>query len=72
MDEIDNDVFLVCECTALVLEKLAEIYSSSGMSFQDSFEKLLPRPWVIDDLDQFKQKWLRKPWKKVGIVLCHT
>ncbi|KAH9541205.1 hypothetical protein CY35_14G049100 [Sphagnum magellanicum] len=49
--------------------QLAEIYSSSGMSFQDSFEKLLPRPWVIDDLDQFKQKWLRKPWKKAVIFV---
>jgi hypothetical protein len=55
-----------------LLEKLAEIYSSSGMNFQDSFDKLLPRPWVIDDLDQFKQKWLRKPWKKVGLFMPHA
>lgn len=45
--------------------KLAEIFESAGSNFQDSFEKLLPRPWVLDDLDLFKQKWLRKPWKKV-------
>jgi hypothetical protein len=42
------------------------------MNFQDSFDKLLPRPWVIDDLDQFKQKWLRKPWKKVGLFMPHA
>jgi hypothetical protein len=55
-----------------LLEKLAEIYSSSGMNFQDSFDKLLPRPWVIDDLDQFKQKWLRKPWKKAVIFVDNS
>ncbi|CAK9220477.1 unnamed protein product [Sphagnum troendelagicum] len=52
--------------------QLAEIYSSSGMNFQDSFDKLLPRPWVIDDLDQFKQKWLRKPWKKAVIFVDNS
>ena len=45
--------------------KLAEIFASAGSNFQDSFEKLLPRPWVLDDLDHFKQRWLRKPWKRV-------
>lgn len=46
-------------------EKLAEMFESAGSNFQDSFEKLLPRPWVLDDLDAFKLKWIRKPWKKV-------
>jgi uncharacterized protein with ATP-grasp and redox domains len=27
---------------------------------------------VIDDLDQFKQKWLRKPWKKAVIFVDNS
>jgi len=49
--------------------QLAEIFESAGSNFQDSFEKLLPRPWVLDDLDLFKQKWIRKPWKKAVIFV---
>jgi hypothetical protein len=57
----------MCCMTLSGFLKLAEIFESTGSNFQDSFEKLLPRPWVLDDLDLFKQKWLRKPWKKVCI-----
>lgn len=49
--------------------QLAEIFASSGSNFQESFDNLLPRPWVIDDMDQFKLKWLRKPWKKAVIFV---
>ncbi|KAG0575436.1 hypothetical protein KC19_5G003900 [Ceratodon purpureus] len=52
--------------------QLAEIFESTGSNFQDSFEKLLPRPWVLDDLDLFKQKWLRKPWKKAVIFVDNS
>lgn len=44
--------------------QLAEVFSRDGMSFLASCQNLLPRPWVIDDLDTFKLKWSRKSWKK--------
>lgn len=53
----------------LGVSQLAELFASSGISFLRSFEKLLPRPWVIDDLEQFKLQWLRKSWKKVVIFV---
>ena len=46
--------------------KLAEVFSRDGMSFLASCQNLVPRPWVIDDLDTFKVKWSKKPWKKVS------
>ncbi|CAM6104325.1 unnamed protein product [Calypogeia fissa] len=49
--------------------ELAERYETSGCSFQGSVDQLLPRPWIIDDLDKFKDKWLRKPWKKAVIFV---
>ncbi|EFJ08842.1 hypothetical protein SELMODRAFT_447908 [Selaginella moellendorffii] len=49
--------------------ELAEMYKSDGMSFVKSVEKLLPRPWVIDDLDKFKLMWLRRSWKKAVIFV---
>lgn len=52
--------------------QLAEIFESTGSNFQDSFEKLLPRPWVLDDLDIFKQKWICKPWKKAVIFVDNS
>lgn len=68
---ISADAILL-KCTDFIrgsgwVGKLAEIFESTGSNFQDSFEKLLPRPWVLDDLDIFKQKWICKPWKKVCI-----
>lgn len=45
--------------------KLAEMFAKDGMSFLASCQNLLPRPWVIDDLDAFKSKWTQKTWKKV-------
>ncbi|KAL8536257.1 hypothetical protein ACS0TY_011768 [Phlomoides rotata] len=45
--------------------QLAELFAKDGMSFQASCQNLLPRPWVIDDLDNFISKWGRKSWKKV-------
>lgn len=47
--------------------KLAEVFSKDGMSFLASFQNLLPRPWVIDDLDTFKLRWARKSWKKASV-----
>ncbi|MCO5613400.1 hypothetical protein L7F22_067676 [Adiantum nelumboides] len=43
----------------LGVNQLAELFAGNGMSFLGSYEKLLPRPWVIDDLEQFKLRWLR-------------
>lgn len=53
----------------LGVAQLAELFASSGMSFLRSYEKLLSRPWVIDDLEQFKLRWLRKSWKKAVIFV---
>ncbi|MCO5574224.1 hypothetical protein L7F22_028006 [Adiantum nelumboides] len=53
----------------LGVNQLAELFAGNGMSFLGSYEKLLPRPWVIDDLEQFKLRWLRKTWKEVVIFV---
>lgn len=50
------------------LLKLAEVFSKDGMSFLASCQNLVPRPWVIDDLDTFKLKWSKKSWKKASIL----
>jgi len=39
------------------------------MSFLASCQNLVPRPWVIDDLDAFILKWSRKSWKKAVIFV---
>ncbi|TQE13859.1 hypothetical protein C1H46_000490 [Malus baccata] len=46
--------------------QLAEVFSKDGMSFLASCQNLVPRPWVIDDLDAFKLKWTKKSWKKAS------
>ncbi|OIW07876.1 hypothetical protein TanjilG_19977 [Lupinus angustifolius] len=46
--------------------QLAEVFSKDGMSFLASCQNLVPRPWVIDDLDTFKAKWSKKSWKKAN------
>ena len=48
--------------------KLAEVFSKDGMSFLASCQNLVPRPWVIDDLDTFKLKWSKNPWKKASLT----
>ncbi|KAL8228334.1 hypothetical protein R6Q57_015918 [Mikania cordata] len=45
---------------------LAELFSKDGMSFLASCQNIVPRPWVIDDLDTFISKWAKKPWKKAS------
>ncbi|KAL5562312.1 hypothetical protein UlMin_032059 [Ulmus minor] len=52
--------------------QLAEVFSKDGMSFLASFQNLVPRPWVIDDLDAFKLKWSKKPWKKAVIFVDNS
>ncbi|KAL2644420.1 hypothetical protein R1flu_012007 [Riccia fluitans] len=52
--------------------QLAEKFEEKACSFEESCQQLLPRPWVIDDLDQFKQKWLRKSWKKAVIFVDNS
>ncbi|KAJ1403745.1 hypothetical protein SESBI_27089 [Sesbania bispinosa] len=52
--------------------QLAEVFSKDGMSFLASCQNLVPRPWVIDDLDTFKMKWSKKSWKKVVIFVDNS
>ncbi|XP_078165636.1 damage-control phosphatase At2g17340-like [Carex rostrata] len=52
--------------------KLAEMFAKDGMSFLASCQNLLPRPWVIDDLDAFKLKWTQKTWKKAVIFVDNS
>ncbi|XP_057965953.1 damage-control phosphatase At2g17340 isoform X2 [Malania oleifera] len=52
--------------------QLAEVFSRDGLSFLASCQNIVPRPWVIDDLDSFKQKWGRKSWKKAVIFVDNS
>ncbi|CAM8981378.1 unnamed protein product [Rhodiola kirilowii] len=52
--------------------KLAEVFSENGMSFLASCQNILPRPWVIDDLDTFKLRWTKKSWKKAVIFVDNS
>ncbi|KAI5679585.1 hypothetical protein M9H77_00812 [Catharanthus roseus] len=52
--------------------QLSELFSKDGMSFLASCQNLVPRPWVIDDLDAFIMKWDRKPWSKVVIFVDNS
>ncbi|CAN4118031.1 unnamed protein product [Withania somnifera] len=52
--------------------KLAELFSEDGMSFLASCQNLVPRPWVIDDLDIFISKWSKKRWKKAVIFVDNS
>ncbi|KAK7278361.1 hypothetical protein RJT34_23389 [Clitoria ternatea] len=52
--------------------ELAEAFSKNGMSFSATCQNLVPRPWVIDDLDTFKMKWSKKSWKKVIIFVDNS
>ncbi|CAK8572156.1 unnamed protein product [Lathyrus sativus] len=52
--------------------ELAEVFSRDGMSFSTTCENLLPRPWIIDDLDTLKMRWSKKSWKKVLIFVDNS
>ncbi|XP_077215627.1 damage-control phosphatase At2g17340-like [Tasmannia lanceolata] len=52
--------------------QLSEVFARDGMSFLASCQTLMPRPWVIDDLDLFKLKWGRKSWKKAVIFVDNS
>jgi len=52
--------------------QLAELFSKDGISFMASCQNLVPRPWVIDDLDTFIMKWGRKSWKKAVIFVDNS
>ncbi|GAV81817.1 DUF89 domain-containing protein [Cephalotus follicularis] len=52
--------------------QLAEVFSKDGMSFLASCQNLVPRPWVIDDLDMFKVRWSKKTWKKAVIFVDNS
>ncbi|CAN0926990.1 Damage-control phosphatase At2g17340 [Linum grandiflorum] len=46
--------------------QLAEVFSKDGISFLASCQNIVPRPWVIDDLEAFKVSWSKKSWKKAS------
>ncbi|XP_052192234.1 damage-control phosphatase At2g17340-like isoform X2 [Diospyros lotus] len=52
--------------------QLAELFSKDGMSFLASCQNLVPRPWVIDDLDAFMLRWGKKSWKKAVIFVDNS
>lgn len=52
--------------------QLAEVFAKDGMSFLASCQNLLSRPWVIDDLDVFKNKWTKKSWEKAVIFVDNS
>ncbi|KAL3630005.1 hypothetical protein CASFOL_022989 [Castilleja foliolosa] len=52
--------------------QLAEVFAKDGMSFQASCQNIVPRPWVIDDLDNFISKWSRSSWKKAVIFVDNS
>ncbi|KAJ4962351.1 hypothetical protein NE237_022290 [Protea cynaroides] len=52
--------------------QLAEMFARDGMSFLASCQNLVPRPWVIDDLDTFKLRWSKKSWKKAVIFVDNS
>ncbi|KAM0899462.1 hypothetical protein ACQ4PT_021318 [Festuca glaucescens] len=52
--------------------QLVEVFAKDGMSFLGSFQNLLSRPWVIDDLDTFKDKWTKKSWEKAVIFVDNS
>ncbi|URE41801.1 AT hook motif domain containing protein [Musa troglodytarum] len=52
--------------------QLAEVFAKDGMSFLASCQNLVSRPWVIDDLDDFKMKWTTKTWKKAVIFVDNS
>ncbi|ONK81851.1 uncharacterized protein A4U43_C01F33520 [Asparagus officinalis] len=52
--------------------QLAEVFARVGMSFMTTCQNLVSRPWVIDDLDTFKTKWIKKSWKKAVIFVDNS
>ncbi|XP_047151979.1 damage-control phosphatase At2g17340-like isoform X1 [Vigna umbellata] len=52
--------------------QLAEAFSKDGVSFLSTCQNLVPRPWIIDDLETFKVNWSKKSWKKVIIFVDNS
>ncbi|CAH2051462.1 unnamed protein product, partial [Thlaspi arvense] len=52
--------------------QLAEVFSRDGISFLATSQNLVPRPWVIDDLENFQAKWINKSWKKAVIFVDNS
>ncbi|QCE07555.1 type II pantothenate kinase [Vigna unguiculata] len=49
--------------------QLAEAFAKDGVSFLSTCQNLVPRPWIFDDLETFKVKWSKKPWKKASVII---
>ena len=56
--------------SCLFFLKLAEVFSRDGLSFLATSQNLVPKPWVIDDLDSFQSNWFKNHWKKVTPLFC--
>ncbi|KAG2293734.1 hypothetical protein Bca52824_040403 [Brassica carinata] len=52
--------------------QLAEVFSRDGLSFLATSQNLVPRPWVIDDLDSFQSNWFKNRWKKAVIFVDNS
>ncbi|KAG4911048.1 uncharacterized protein At2g17340-like isoform X2 [Glycine soja] len=52
--------------------QLAEVFSRDGVSFSTTCQNLVPRPWIIDDLETFRIAWSKKSWKKVIIFVDNS
>ncbi|XP_010470579.1 PREDICTED: uncharacterized protein At2g17340-like isoform X1 [Camelina sativa] len=65
---------ILVRCSSLkgYSKRLAEVFSKDVISFLASCQNLVPRPWVIDDLDNFQAKWIKKPWKKAVIFVDNS
>ena len=61
-------IFSSLSLFAIILQTV-NMFEKEGVNFETVFERLLPRPWVIDDLDQFKSAFIKKTWKKVDFLV---
>ncbi|KAG5394262.1 hypothetical protein IGI04_024225 [Brassica rapa subsp. trilocularis] len=52
--------------------QLAEVFSRDGLSFLATSQNLVPKPWVIDDLDSFQSNWFKNHWKKAVIFVDNS
>lgn len=50
----------------------AHLVEGEGLSFEKSFNQLLPRPWVVDDAEEFKKAWMDRTWQKVVIFVDNS
>lgn len=49
-----------------------DLFEKGELSFEKSFQQLLPRPWVVDNVDQFVDAWTDKQWRKVRLMAAQA